>query len=356
MIQADRQNMLRITAITLGKSTPASRFRIRQYIPNLMLNEILVKEYPSLIPYDAKIPVKIRMRYLGPISLAWQICKILGTAPAAIASHFSDLVWLNRGMAGGYNIGEKFLKKPVFFDIDDALWIGNPNIYKLALQSEAIIAGNSFIADWFSKYNKNISVVPTAIDTERFVPNKADGNSEKFIIGWTGSADGLKFLFEIEEELRLFIRDHKNSYLKIICDKKPGFASIPSDKIIYEPWNPLTENILLRDMSVGIMPLTDNDWSRGKCSFKMLQYMSTGIPVVVSDIGMNSEILSKSEVGYGVKKSDEWQFALTELWNNYSLREKMGENGRALIEKEYSVDVVAKQLSDIFKTGMKLNY
>jgi glycosyltransferase involved in cell wall biosynthesis len=345
--------VLNITAITLGRSTPASRFRIRQYIPLLEDSGILVHEYPALIPYDAKIPFRFRMRYLGPIALIWHFAKLMGTAPSTIASHFSDLVWLNRGMAGGYNIMEKFLKKPIYFDIDDALWINNINIFKLALQAECVIAGNSFIADWFSKYNKNIFVVPTAIDTDRFIKKPDISNNNKFIIGWTGSADGLKYINEIEVPLNNFLKNHADTYLKVISDKEPVFKTIDPARIIYIPWNPNTEHTDLQDVSAGIMPLSDNDWSRGKCSFKMLQYMSTGIPVVVSDIGMNSEILSKSEVGFGVKKTDEWQNALEVLWTDQSLQKKMGEQGRLLIEKEYSVKVVVKQLSDIFNKGKR---
>lgn len=343
--------MLKVTAITPGYNAPASRFRVRQYIPKLKANNVSVKEYSSIIPYDLKLPLikgNIRMRYYGPLALFWQLFKLAGTAPGVFASKFTDIVWLNREMAGGYNIMEKALKKPIYFDVDDAVWINNPKIHKIAERSEGIIAGNSFIADWFSKYNRNIFVVPTAIDTNRFIQDTTISKDEKFIVGWTGSADGLQYVYDIEEPLSNFIKNHENTFIKIICDKKPVFKTIPPERTMYTPWNPLTENTELQDVSIGIMPLTDNEWSRGKCSFKMLQYMSTSIPVVVSDVGMNSEVLAKSDIGYGVKKQEEWIEAMVALWNDHSLREKMGENGRTLIEKEYSVNIIANQISDIF--------
>ena len=343
--------MIKVTAITPGYNAPASRFRVRQYIPKLKGNSVFVKEYSSIIPYDLKLPFtwgNIRMRYYGPLALLWQMLKMAGTAPGVFASRFTDIVWLNREMAGGYLFMEKALKKPIYFDVDDAVWINSPKIYKIAERAEGILAGNSFIADWFSKYNRNIFVVPTAIDTNRFIQNSSISKDEKFIIGWTGSADGLKYIYEIEEQLNNFIRNHENTFIKIICDKKPVFKSIAPEKTIYIPWNPQTENTELQNISIGIMPLTDNEWSRGKCSFKMLQFMSTSIPVVVSDVGMNSEVLAKSEIGYGVTKQEEWIQALSALWNNSSLRREMGENGRALIEKEYSINIIANQLSDIF--------
>ena len=307
-----------------------------------------------MVPYDSKLPYAkgtIRMRYFGPVAVLWQMAKIMGTAPGAFASWFTDVVWLNREMAGGYNILERALKKPIYFDVDDAIWLNNPKIYKIAERSEGIIAGNSFIADWFSKYNKNIFIVSTAIDTNRFFPNPAINKDEKFIIGWTGSADGLKYVYEIEVQLNIFIKNHKNAFIKVICDQKPVFNFITPERIIYVPWSPDTENTELQDISVGIMPLKDNEWSRGKCSFKMLQYMSMAIPVVVSDVGMNSEVLAKSEVGYGIRKPEEWQDALAALWRDQSLQRKMGETGRVLVEKEYSVVVVAEKLSEIFKKG-----
>lgn len=346
--------MLKVTAITTGYYVPSSRFRVRQYISKLKEKNILVNEYPAKIPYDVKLPFangRMRMRYFGPLAILWQMAKLMGTSPGAFASWVTDIVWLNREMAGGFYIMERALKKPIYFDVDDAIWMNSSKIFKIAERSEAIIAGNSFIADKFSKYNKNIFIVPTAIDTNRFIHNPAVSKDEKFIIGWTGSGDGLKFVYEIEEQLSNFIKDHANAYIKIICDRQPLFKSIPPEKIIYIPWDPNNENTELQDVSVGIMPLTDNEWSRGKCSFKMLQYMSCAIPVVVSDIGMNSEVLAQSDIGYGVKKPTDWLEVLTALWNDQSLRKKMGANGRALIEKKYSVIVVADQLSDIFNKG-----
>jgi glycosyltransferase involved in cell wall biosynthesis len=344
--------LIKVTAITPGYNAPSSRFRIRQYIPKLRTYNILVDEYPSLVPYDSRLPFvkgRMRMRYYGPFAVLWQMAKLLGTAPGAFASWSSDVVWLNREMAGGYHIMERLLKNPIYFDVDDAVWLNNPKTYKIAERSEGIIAGNSFIADWFSKYNKNIFVVPTAVDTDRFCPNPGVRKDEKFIIGWTGSADGLRYVYEIEEHLNSFLKKHENTFIKVICDKKPVFKFIVPERTIYIPWNPILENKELQDVSVGIMPLPDNEWSRGKCSFKMLQYMSMAIPVIVSEVGMNSEVLAKSEVGFGVKKPEEWQDAMEALRSDQTLQRKMGGNGRALVEKEYSVVEAALKLSEIFK-------
>ena len=343
---------MKITAITSGFNEPSSRFRVRQYLPDLKKKGIFIKEYWCSPPTSYKLPGAlgaIRQRYILPLSGSVEIAKLVSLLPTFIDSYKSDLIWMNRPSHNLIHL-EKYFNKPVLFDIDDALWINDThNIKQIAKNVVGIIAGNSFIANWFNKYNNNIFIIPTAIDTYRFIQNYSVSKYDKFVIGWTGSADGLKFVYEVEKQLSYFINNTPNAYFKIICDKKPFFRTIAPEKIIYIPWNPLTENTELQNVSVGIMPLPDNEWSRGKCSFKMLQYMATSIPVVVSDVGMNSEILAKSDVGFGIKSIEEWPDALKALWEDQSLREKMGANGRALIEKEYSVTVIADQLSSIFK-------
>lgn len=343
--------MVRITAITPGYNEPSSRFRVRQYIPKLKENEIIVNEYWSSPRLSYKLPGKlgsVKQRYIFPLSGAVEFLKLCSLTTSFYASYRSDLVWMNRPAHNIVHL-ENYYKKPVVLDVDDAIWINaEKKIGSMAKNVSYILAGNSYIANWLSKYNQSIFIVPTAIDTSKFVPHSAIHTDERFIIGWTGSGDGLKYIYDIEDQLYAFLRNHKLSFIKIICDRKPVFRKIPEDKIIYVPWSPNIEHTELQDLSVGIMPLTDNEWSRGKCSFKMLQYMSTQIPVIVSDVGMNSEVLVKSEIGFGIKKLNEWGKALEILWWDKGLGRKMGENGRALVEKEYSVNVIAKKLCDIF--------
>jgi glycosyltransferase involved in cell wall biosynthesis len=350
--------MISISALTPGILVPSSRFRVRQYIPALKDSGFLIKEFPAKIDYSAKLPGflgRVRQRYIFPLSASWIGIKAISRMGDILKSDKFDLVWLNRIIVNLLFL-EKYIRQPIIYDVDDAIWINNEKLIgKIAKKSEVIIAGNSFIADWFSEYNKNIFIVPTAIDTNRFIANPAINKDEKFIIGWTGSADGLKYVYEIEDQLNNFLKNHENSFIKIICDQKPSFKSILPEKIIYVPWSPLLENTELQDVSVGIMPLTDNEWSRGKCSYKMLQYMSSSIPVVVSNVGMNSELIAKSEVGLGVRRTEEWQETLTAFWKDKSLGEKMGEKGRALVERDYSLIVVAKQLSEIFNKATTIN-
>jgi glycosyltransferase involved in cell wall biosynthesis len=344
--------MINISALTPGVNVPSSRFRVRQYIPLLKDLGINIKEYPAKIDFNTKLPGilgKVRQRYIFPISLAWLGLKALSRTNEIIKSNRFDAVWLNSIIVNPLFL-EKFITRPLIYDVDDAIWINNEKVIrKIGSKANIIIAGNKYIAEWFSKINRNIVVAPTAVDTDRFCPNPEGYKNKKFIIGWTGSGDGLRFVYEIEEHLNVFIRRHQNCYIKIISDKKPDFKYILPERTIYVPWSPILENKELQEVSVGIMPLSDSDWSRGKCSFKMLQYMSTAIPVIVSDLGMNSEILARSEVGYGIRKPGEWIDALESLWQDQSLCIKMGKSGRAMVEREYSTTVIAEQLAVVLK-------
>ena len=102
-------------------------------------------------------------------------------------------------------------------------------------------------------------------------------------------------------------------------------------------------------MSVGIMPLDDTPWTRGKCSFKMLQYMAVGLPVIVSPVGMNVDVLAKGQVGFSAQSQDQWYQALETLYKDHQLQRQLGNNGRAVIEQFYDADKIAVNLADIYK-------
>jgi glycosyltransferase involved in cell wall biosynthesis len=108
-------------------------------------------------------------------------------------------------------------------------------------------------------------------------------------------------------------------------------------------WHPGFENDLLPRFTIGIMPLADNEWERGKCSFKMLQYLAAGVPVVVSPVGMNEIVLEAAQVGYAASSIQDWVDALICLLDNIDLASALGANGRKLVEKEYSLKQVAHQ-------------
>lgn len=240
-------------------------------------------------------------------------------------------------------------------DVDDAIWLswpfGQRSIPRIAKKMDAVVAGNSYLADYFSQYCKNVHIVPTAIDLDRYHPksdeNKAGG--DKFIIGWTGLACNYKYLQLIEQPLKRFLDDHADAQLMLVANRTWNSETISPERITFVQWTKENEATALHDMTIGVMPLSDDNWTRGKCSFKMLQYMATALPIVISPVGMNADILQKGRVGLAASTADEWYSAIESLYKDHKLRTEIGKTGRSLIEQCYSADIVADQLAEIFK-------
>jgi glycosyltransferase involved in cell wall biosynthesis len=240
---------------------------------------------------------------------------------------------------------EQLTKRPRLLDVDDAIWVHRRGRFaaRLASQCEGIICGNSFLAEQFSQWNSHVIMIPTAVDTDKFVPSSP---VEKPIIGWSGTSGGFKYLYGIEPALSHVLRELPDSKLRIVSDSLPSFRQVPLNKVEFIRWSPGNEVRAIQGMAVGIMPLTDSMWERGKCSFKMLSYMASGIPVVVSPIGMNVEVLSHGNSGLAPKSVDDWVSALLCLLRDPEQRIEMGKKGRCVALEKYSVNVLAPQLAE----------
>ncbi len=353
-----KNSRLRVDALTTGRNDPSARFRVRQHIEPLYDLGIDVHEHIPFINKLAGIPSQIQpVTSLFPestINLGWQGLKLMCHLPGLTKSLHSDLIWLNRELLIGQYTLERLFRQPIILDIDDAVWHAKPNDLKtmrrIGREAIAVMAGNKYIADWFTQWNNNIHIIPTAIDTNRFSPENIDHiahQNKPFTIGWTGSGGNIEFLYSIEKALSAFLEKY-NGKILIVGDREPKFQVIKSKYVDFRPWSPRTEASFLREMDVGLMPLPDNEWMRGKCSFKMLQYMSTAIPVVVSPIGMNIEVLNHGLIGYAAESHDDWFDALTMLYQNQQLASEMGETGRRIIIENYSRRVVSEKIANIF--------
>ncbi|MGA7615752.1 MAG: glycosyltransferase [Thermoanaerobaculia bacterium] len=269
-----------------------------------------------------------------------------------LGSQFADVTWLERELIPGRQSLERFLAKPLVFDVDDAIWLGGPyaarGVERIARRSAVVLAGNSYIAGWLSQFAVNVEIVPTAVDTARFRPSdaRADGPLR---IGWTGIASNLTYLYAIEQPLNRFLQE-TGAEITIIAERPPEFRCIRTDRVRFVPWSTQNESDALREIDVGLMPLSFDEWARGKCSFKMLQYMASGIPVVVTDVGMNSDLLRMGEVGFGVRTEEEWLDALMALHVDRDLRLRLGRNGRALAVTRFDTAVIAARLLDLFRS------
>lgn len=336
--------VIKVAALTGGKYEPSARFRVRQLIFTLRQYGVEMREF---IPLLGKYPPS--GKWLRPI---WGMASVVARIPAIIAAHQYDIVFFQRELLSTLITLEPLTKCPRVLDVDDAIYLhrGGRFAKRLAQLSDLIICGNDFIADRFSKWNKNIAIIPTAVDTRRYMSRKENYLSQnKNVIGWIGTSGNFKYLYKIEPALERVMNVRPEVILKIISDKKPKFSGKLGEKFEYVKWSLETEITDIQSMTIGIMPLDNTEWEKGKCSFKMLQYMSCNVPVVVSPVGMNAQILGENKVGFGVNTLKEWVDALIYLLDFSEQREKMGANGRKLVEEKYSTDVIVPKLSSCLK-------
>jgi len=243
----------------------------------------------------------------------------------------------------------QIFRKKVIFDFDDAIWLPNTSAQNrwvawlkwhqktayICQKAYKVSCGNVFLSNFAQQYNSNVILNPTTIDTENHhnqLKNQAE-NLHKIVIGWTGTHSTLKYIPEILPILDS-ISKTISFQLMIISNQPPDFQR---NYIKFKKWNKDTEIEDLLNFHIGIMPLTDDRWAKGKCGFKALQYMALGIPSVVSPVGVNTEIIEDGKTGFLCKNADEWQKNLIQLIENQELRAEIGQKARQKVLEKYSV-------------------
>lgn len=328
--------MIKVTALTASTIDPSSRFRIRQFIRPLRNLGVHVGEYRPIIN-------RYKIEPLPWLAMATRI-------PGLVASRFSDVTWLGRELVSGRYSLEGWAGKKRVFDVDDAIWMPYESDFseKIVQHCHGVIAGNRFLAERYEKLGARVWLVPTSVDTDVWKPRNDEPNDE-WTIGWIGSWANLQFLYRIEEPLAEFLAEHPEARLLVVCDREPSFTKLPPDSWRYEQWSIEREVDLVQQMDVGLMPLDDSETARGKCGFKMLSYMSVGLPVVVSPVGVNKEILGHDQVGVAATSPNDWYQALERLFIDRQLGPQMGIAGRRVVQDHYSVRANAPKLADIFR-------
>jgi glycosyltransferase involved in cell wall biosynthesis len=241
-------------------------------------------------------------------------------------------------------------KAKIIFDFDDSIWLQNvseANRYwawvkdpgktsKIITIADLVFAGNAYLADYAGRFNPNVTVVPTTIDTSEYQPPpfRSEG---PICIGWSGSITTIQhFKYAIPALQILKAKYGDRIHIRVIGDS--SYAE-PSLDVVGLPWRKETELADLAAMDIGIMPLPDDEWSRGKCGLKGLQYMGIGLPAVMSPVGVNSDIIEDGRNGFLASTTDEWVDKLSLLIDNADLRRKMGIEARRTVEERYSVNI-----------------
>tara|TARA_B100000315_G_scaffold248750_1_gene278966 strand:- start:192 stop:1280 length:1089 start_codon:yes stop_codon:yes gene_type:complete len=352
--------MKRILFLALHRPgrSPSQRFRFEQYIGFLRESGFtcdffyLITEKDDPVFYGkGNFASKFRI-LLKSIKQRWREVKL---------SNSYDLVYIQREcfMLGTSLFERLFARKSkMIFDFDDSIWLANisegnqkfiflKNSNKtkdIIRASNMVFAGNNYLATYARQFNSNVKVVPTTIDTDQYV---RDYNPEgRICIGWSGSVSTIEhFEYAIP-----FLTKIKEKYGGQVIFKVIGDESYRNKElgIVGLPWRIEEEVKELSSFDIGIMPLPDDDWARGKCGLKGLQYMALETATVMSPVGVNSEIICSGENGFLADSVEDWVNKLSELIENESLRKNFGEEGRKTVMMKYSVKALSDKYVDYF--------
>lgn len=250
---------------------------------------------------------------------------------------------------------KKLFNINLVFDFDDSIFLRRKKRTNRMLKiSDVVIVGSHFLAEYAKKYNDNVYIVPTAIDTDKFKPAHLEKRVE-FKIGWVG--DGKTYqddLIMLKKPLISLART-RNILFKIIgtknCHKlKEAYRECGHLKIEMTDWmEPDKIASELTTFDVGVYPLLDNEWNKGKCGLKALEYMSAGIVALCSKVGENNYFIKDGKDGLLAKSSDEWETKLRTLIENTKLRKQIAANGRKTVEGKYSIHVAGEKLAEILR-------
>jgi glycosyltransferase involved in cell wall biosynthesis len=260
---------------------------------------------------------------------------------------------------------ERLLRRkgiPIVFDFDDAIFVsyrspsnGYLSYLKFANKTKTICAlashvmvGNPYLAEYARQFNEHVTVVPTTIDTEKYqVRDRAA--SDVPIIGWTGSFSTVQHLDTLRGALQKLAR-RERFRLRVIGTPEYHLEGVDVEAM---PWRSETEIQDLEPVDIGIMPLPDDAWSKGKCGLKALQFMALGIPVVCSPVGVNTVIIQNAKNGFIAGREDEWVESLTQLLRSAALRGTIGMAGRVTVEQTYSATTQAPRVFEIFQSSAR---
>ena len=340
----------------------SNRLRVSQFLPYLKEKGFQYKVRPFVFRRFYNI-VYLKGNYVKKV--IFFLCALCGRLFDIVRLVRYDVVFVHReacpfGPCFFEWIAHKFGKK-LIFDFDDAIYLTNksrsnnfverfkdphkvPYIIRI---SDRIIAGNRFLADFASKYNKKVDIIPTCVDTDTYINNNLNNNPGRLTIGWIGSVTTIEYLNMLKNVFVKLAEKYPHLNFEIVGGdfSIDGISSLVSKK-----WSLERELSDLSSMDIGLMPMPDNDWTKGKCGFKALLYMSMQIPCVCSPVGVNKEIVQDGINGFLADSEEEWIEKISRLAEHPELRKKMGMAGRITVEEKFSVKRNAPRYFEVIKS------
>lgn len=351
---------------TLPEEGASARFRIFQFAPALRENGIELAVEPFYSPEFFRILYREGelfqkgAMFLKQLRARWHLMK---------RRHEYDLFLVHReALPVGPPVIERMLakevKKPLVFDFDDAIYLPNVSdanrfwgsmkwprkVAEIIRGSCQVIAGNDYLAQYADQFNKSVTVIPTCVDTDRFVPTgrRHPGLSVP-VLGWIGSPTTLPYLLDIRHSL-CRIAASGRFVLRVAGTGRR--VEIPNVTVANEPWSIEREVSLFNTCDVGLYPLRDDPWTRGKCGFKAIQFMACGVPVIASAVGVNRTIIQDGINGFLARSASEWEEKIGWLLADPALREKLGKAGRQTVVERYSLSSQAPVLTSVLHAAL----
>jgi glycosyltransferase involved in cell wall biosynthesis len=343
------------------------RFRLAQFIPYLEANGFSVTLRTLYTPDFFRLVYRPRHYVRKAVGFASLAAKYLA---ALRDSREFDVIFLYREILPiGPPLVEQHLAgpghPPLVLDYDDAIFLPNVSeanrvistlkmpqkVARTVARSAHVIAGNAYLAEFARRYNPAVTIIPTCVDTTRWVPDPRGPShgrdaSAPPVIGWIGSPTTGPYIRSLGAVLQRVAAERP---VRLRISGVGGRFDLPGVDTDNVEWALDREVELFNGCDVGVYPLADDDWARGKCGFKAIQFMACGVPVVASAVGVNREIIQDGVNGFLASTPDEWHCKLTRLLDDVALRRRFAAAGRETIERTYSLAVNAPALADVLR-------
>ena len=347
---------------TLAGGPDAPALRVRSLIPSEALRDagVVVRSAPLFTRDEADL-----FSTVGPIRKARMLRRAHRRSLARMRSDGAPIVVIHRqaDLTPSLAVERAAAQdRRLVYDLDDAIWLSGSRLAGgsrlamlkrssrkaqwLAAAAEQVIAGNDLLAEWLSQHASEVTVIPSLVDTARIEPRRHTDRRE-LVLGWIGSPTTAPYLHRITTPIKRLARGLTDREVRLLLVGAPGSVQLDGVSCEHLAWSDEAERVALSRMDIGLMPLPDNAWTRGKCSYKAIQYMAAGVPVVADDVGTAESTIQGG--GYVVGDDNHWTEALLALAQDEALRSRLGRAGRRRVVTNYSVERWARPLAALLK-------
>lgn len=347
---------MRVAFFTDGPESPGSRFRCLQFFPHFERRGIRCTAH---FAYDERYN-DVHERPWAPL---YKLAGRLKRVGELLTEADADLIFLHKTALAITGLPERIRARrnvPLVFDFDDAIYLGPGGVEdarrrrtfeQVVAVADHLVAGNQHLARVAARPDVT-TVIPSVIDTDLYVPGPAR-KQEELVVGWIGTASNFPSLLEALPGLLRALETIPRARLRVVSNAElPPSANHPR----LEQWRWTEEGELraLQSFDLGLMPLTDSELTRGKCGFKMIQYMAVGVPVLSSAVGANVDIFEGSTAGGLVSPTDDWGARLLELLAQRDHFPELGRRGREHVVRHYSIHSVIDRYVSLFEKTARL--